>query len=84
MAKPKVENETKEDRFRRIASSRTQKVLDTIQLLGKCSNKAIYAFSDKEVKKIFNAIERELREVKNKFSGNSRSLCSIMPKTSRS
>lgn len=69
MVKPKILNETKEDKFKRIASARTQKVLDSLRLLGKCANKSVYSYSDQEIRKIFNAIEEELREQKRLFKG---------------
>ena len=38
-----------------------------IRLLGNCSNKAVYEYTDKDVKKIFNALESELKAAKSKF-----------------
>jgi hypothetical protein len=38
-----------------------------IRLLGNCSNQAVYEYTDKDVKKIFNALESELKAAKNKF-----------------
>ena len=58
------QNEKKSDRFKRIASLRTQKVLNTLRLLGNCSNKSTYEYSGIEVRKIFNAIESEVRRIK--------------------
>lgn len=59
--------ESKSDRFIRIAEARTNKILDMIQLLGNCANKSTYDYSKEDVKKIFNAIEEELRLAKSKF-----------------
>lgn len=59
--------ESKSDRFVRIAEARTNKILDMIQLLGNCANKSTYDYSKEDVKKIFNAIEEELRLAKSKF-----------------
>lgn len=60
--------ETKQERFVRIAEARTNKIIDMIRLLGNCSNKANYTYTEEEVKKIFSAIEAELKSAKNKFA----------------
>lgn len=62
-------NETKRERFVRLAEARTNKILDMLKLLGNCSSKANYEYSDEDVKKIFNAIEREVKNAKAKFNG---------------
>ena len=60
--------ETKRDKFIRIAEARTNKIIDMIQLLGNCSNKSTYDYSDKDVAEIFNAIEKEIKLAKMKFT----------------
>ncbi len=62
------ENETKREKFIRLAEARTNKIIDMIQLLGNCSNSSAYDFSQQDVDKIFTAIENELREARKKFS----------------
>jgi hypothetical protein len=63
-----MENEkNKEDRFIRIAERRTNTILETLRLLGNCSNTNNYKFTDQQEKKIFNAIEQEVRITKIKF-----------------
>lgn len=59
--------EEKKERFKRVAEKRTNKIIDQIRLLGNCVNKSNYEYSDEDVKKIFNAIESELKETKFKF-----------------
>lgn len=63
------ENETKRERFIRIAEARTNKIIEMIRLLGNCSSKATYEYNDEDIKKIFNAIEKELKMAKGKFLG---------------
>jgi len=58
---------TKKERFKKVAETRTVKVLKMLELLGNCSNKNNYEYSDAEVKKIFYAIEKQLKETKNQF-----------------
>ena len=60
--------ETKRDKFVRIAEARTNKIINMIQLLGNCSNQSLYEYSQKDVNKIFNAIQAELDEAKKRYS----------------
>ena len=62
--------ETKRDKFVRLAEARTNKIIDMVRLLGNCSNKANYDYSDADIQKIFSAIEKELKNTKLKFSVN--------------
>ena len=59
--------ETRQQRFKRIAETRTNKILDMLKLLGNCSNTGNYEYSEDDVKKIFSAIENELKITKSKF-----------------
>jgi len=68
MVKLKVKNETKEDKFKRIASARTRRIIGDLRLLGNCSNTNTYAYSSKQVNKIFSTIEKEVRRVKSLFN----------------
>ena len=63
--------ETKNEKFVRIAEARTNKIIDMIRLLGNCSNKATYDYSKDDVRKIFTAIENELKAAKAKFDSSS-------------
>jgi len=65
----KMGTESKRERFIRIAEARTNKILDMIQLLGNCSSKANYEYTEEDIKKIFGALERELKNTKNRFLG---------------
>ncbi len=62
-----VTAETKRDKFIRIAEARTNKIISMIQLLGNCSSPS-YEYTDKDISDIFNAIEREIKLAKMKFS----------------
>ena len=44
--------ETKRDKFVRIAEARTNKIINMIQLLGNCSNQSLYEYSQKDANKI--------------------------------
>lgn len=60
--------ETKREKFVRLAEARTNRIIDTLQLLGNCSNTSAYEYSQQDVEQIFSAIEAEVREAKKKFS----------------
>ena len=62
------ENESKRERFVRLAEARTNKIIDMVQLLGNCSNSSIYEYTQQDVDQIFSAIEAEVREAKKKFA----------------
>lgn len=59
--------ETNRDRFIRIAEARTNKIINMLRLLGNCSNKSNYEYSDEDIKKIFAAIDNEVKASKSKF-----------------
>jgi len=61
------EQETKRERFVRLAEARTNKIIDMLQLLGNCSNTSAYDYTQQDVDKIFAAIEAEVRDAKKKF-----------------
>lgn len=60
--------ETKRDRFVRLAENRTNKLINMFRLLGNLSNRNNYEYSDEDVKKIFAALEKELKTAKDKFN----------------
>ena len=61
--------ESKRDRFVRIAAARTNKILLMLRLLGNCSSKGNYEYTDKDIRKIFSTLEREIKNTKNRFMG---------------
>ena len=64
----KKTEESKHEKFVRLAEARTNKIIDTIQLLGNCANTSFYEYSTEDVNQIFQAIEMEVREAKRKFT----------------
>ena len=62
--------ETKRERFVRLAEARTNKIIDMMKLLGNCSSTANYEYTEADVKKIFGAIEHELKNTQAKFNGS--------------
>jgi len=62
-----LSNETNRDRFKRLASQRTNSILQRLKVLGNCSNRQIYEYNEEDIAKIFSEIERRVRETKAKF-----------------
>ena len=55
------------DRFKRVATNRTNKVITDLQSLSKCSDKKNYEYDEQQVRKIFSTIDNELRYIKSLF-----------------
>ncbi len=62
----------KYERFKRVAENRTNKIIDQIRLLGNCANRSNYDYDDEDIKKIFSAIETELKQTKAKYQEKSK------------
>ncbi|MDI6734688.1 MAG: hypothetical protein QME42_00585 [bacterium] len=60
--------ETKEERFKRLASSRTNTILKKLDVLGNCSNIQVYGYTKKDIDKIFSAIEAKMKQTRGRFS----------------
>ena len=61
-------NETPEERFKRIAAVRTNAVLDRLRILGNLSNRQMYSYTEEDINKIFSAINKQIKEVRIKFN----------------
>ncbi len=68
MSKISVKNETKEEKFKRIASARTLRILNDLRLLGNCSSTGTYSYTEDDTNKIFFAIEKEVKRIKILFN----------------
>ena len=62
-----VKQETRHDRFKRMAGKRTNEVLEKIRILGNCSNRSSCEYTAEEVNKIFSEIDRQIKLTKAKF-----------------
>ena len=54
----------KKNNFKRLAESRTNKILDSLVLLGNLSNTSYYDYSMDQIDEIFNVIEEEMKQQK--------------------
>lgn len=61
------DKEQKRERFKRLGAQRTNSVLQRLKVLGNCSNRSAYDYTEEEINKIFSEIERRVRETKAKF-----------------
>ena len=59
--------ETKEERFRRLAEARVNKILHLLRLLGNLSWTGTYAYTREQVEQIFTPLQSELITVKMRF-----------------
>ena len=57
----------KKERFKRLATKRTNNVLQKLKVLGNCSNQQIYNYTEGQVDVMFSVIEKKLKEIKSKF-----------------
>lgn len=57
----------KKERFKRLAVYRTNEVLKRLRVLGNCSNRSTYNYTEDEINRIFLEIEKSVRATKGKF-----------------
>jgi len=60
-------NDIGRERFKRLATQRTNAVLQKLKVLGNCSNRSAYDYTEDEINKIFSEIDRRVKETRAKF-----------------
>lgn len=60
-------NESKNEKFHRLAESRANKILAMLRLLGNLSATNVYSYTPDEVAQVFTALEAELARAKMRF-----------------
>jgi ElaB/YqjD/DUF883 family membrane-anchored ribosome-binding protein len=63
---------TNRQRFIRLAEKRVNRILDALEKLGDCSIQRNYDYSNNDLKKIFEKIEKKLKETRSKFQSTSK------------
>ena len=58
------------EKFVELAEKRVSRTLKDLRLIGNLANKSNYSYTDDDVKKIINAIESEVRNVKRRFENS--------------
>ena len=64
--------EEKKERFKRLATMRTNEVLRRLKVLSNCSNRSAYEYSEDEISKIFSAIDKAVKDARSKFHSSVR------------
>jgi len=59
--------EEKKEKFRQISEKRVNSILQKLKILGNLSNKSNYNYEKEDVTKIFLAIEKATKEVRDHF-----------------
>lgn len=59
--------ETKQIRFKRLVEARVNKITSMFRLLGNCSNKSNYDYTEEQVGKIFDKLYREIDKMYERF-----------------
>ena len=64
-------NETKSEKFQRLASARVNKIIKAVDQLGNLSNRSSYDYTQEQADKMFEAIQKKLDDAKAKFAPKS-------------
>ena len=64
------ENNSKKEKFKRLANKRVNKSLISLKLVSNLANKKNYSFSEKEVKQIMSQLNIEIQNLKKQFKKN--------------
>jgi hypothetical protein len=59
--------ESNRDRFKRLATKRTNEILRRLRILGNCANKSHYEYDERDISRIFSEIEKALKEARSRF-----------------
>ncbi len=65
--------ETKRDKFIRLAESRMNNALKQIQLLGNLANTSNYDYTEEDVDKMIRTLRKAVNELEASFKGESKS-----------
>lgn len=68
-----MSREKDRQKFIDLANKRVNSAIKTIKLIGNLSNKSNYSYTENDVKMIFSALQKELKQAKDKFSSEEES-----------
>lgn len=57
-------------KFEKIAERRVTEAIKKLRLIGNLANKRNYSYTEKHVKQIINALESEMKDLRNKFQND--------------
>jgi len=67
-----MKEETKNDKFKRLAENRVNNALKYIDLLGNLANKSNYDYSENEYKKIIRTLRKSVDKLEGKFEASNK------------
>ena len=67
-----MNNESKSDRFRRLAEPRVNKAEKALKLVGNLGNRSLYEMTDAERRKIISHLRKELKKMENNLESKSK------------
>lgn len=59
----------KQARFERLAEKRLTETIKKLRLVGNLANRHNYSYTDEHVKQIFDALDSEMRDLRQRFMG---------------
>jgi len=59
------------DKFIELAEKRVTRAIKDLRLVGNLANKTNYSYTDEDAKKILNAFDNELKNIRRKFESTS-------------
>ena len=62
--------QSKNQKFRRLASSRTGKITDELRKIGNLASRTNYEYSDEEIETLFSFLQERLDEAREMFKGD--------------
>lgn len=63
----------KRDRFKTVAGRRVQKILDDMDSLSKCANRANYDYDAEDVAKMLKALKDKIKVLEASYTSNTKS-----------
>ena len=67
-----MNNESKSDRFRRLAEPRVNKAEKALKLVGNLGNRSLYEMTDAERRKIISHLRKELKKMENNLESKTK------------
>lgn len=58
----------KQQKFERLATSRTNMILQKIRILGNLSDTNRYSYKEEQIEQMFTAIDQEVKRIRDKFN----------------
>ena len=58
------------ERFIELANKRVNNAIKDLRLIGNLSNRKVYSYTEKDARKIIQALQRELNSLKARFMGD--------------